>query len=78
MREKKPCIVATFYTTAEAMATERLCREKQLTGKLFSLPRSLSADCGIAWQSPIALREELQDALRRAEIETEGFYELSL
>jgi hypothetical protein len=78
MKEKTKKIVVTFYTTAEAMATKKLCEEKQLDGKLISAPRSLSADCGIAWRSDIALREPLRAALTEAEIEFAGMHELLL
>ena len=52
MKETK--LYITFYTTAEAMATESVCRENNLSGKLVPVPRVLSAGCGIAWEcSPI-------------------------
>lgn len=76
MREKETCIVVTFYTTAEAMATQKLCKELNIDGKLISAPRSLSADCGIAWRSPLELAKTLQAALNEAEIEYAGFHEI--
>lgn len=76
MREKQNCVVVTYYTTAEAMATEKLCREKNIPGKLFSAPRSLSADCGIAWRSDVSLCDTLKTALTDAEIEFAGMYEM--
>lgn len=78
MREKKLHVVVTFYTTAEAMATERLCKTLGLSGKLFSAPRSVSADCGIAWKSGIENKERLTDELTKAGIEVQGFHELEL
>ena len=78
MREKTPRVVVTFHTTAEAMAMEKLCQSKGLDGKLISAPRALSADCGIAWSAPLALREPLEDAIRESGIEPEGIHELLL
>ena len=78
MKDKNKNIVVTFYTTAEAMATKKLCQEKKIDGKLISAPRSLSADCGIAWRSDIALRDRLQIALTEAGIEYAGLHELLL
>lgn len=78
MREKKPCFVVTYYTTAEAMATERLCKEKGIEGKLFSLPRSLSADCGIAWRTLPENKELMVNALTEAKIEVQGYHDLEL
>ena len=78
MREKKPCAVVTFHTTAEAMAVEKACREKEIEGKLIPAPRVLSSDCGIAWKSPAQLRLKLEEMLEEEEIEHAGVYELEL
>lgn len=78
MREKTPRVVVTFHTTAEAMATERLCRGKGIAGKLISAPRTLSADCGIAWSGPAETRSVLEAALTAAAIEFAGVHELTI
>ena len=78
MREKQKCVVVTYYTTAEAMATKKLCEKNSIDGRLIPAPRSLSADCGIAWRSPVDLRERLTEALAQAEIEFAGIHELNL
>ncbi len=78
MRKKTVCVVVTFHTTAEAMATERVCAAGGLAGKLISAPRALSADCGIAWRGPVETREALERALAAADVETAGFYEMEL
>lgn len=74
MREKQLRLVVAFHTTAGAMATEQLCRRKQLEGKLISVPRSITSDCGIAWSSPPELRSTLEAALQEAGIEPAGFH----
>ncbi len=78
MREKKPRVVVTFHTTAEAMATEQVCRKNNIAGKLISAPRSLSADCGIAWRGEANTRAALEAALGAAAVEYAGVYELVL
>ena len=78
MRIKEPRLVVTFHTTAGAMAAEQLCRKKDLPGKLISVPRCLTSDCGIAWSSPLELRENIQQAFTEAKIESAGFYEVLL
>ena len=78
MREKSPRVVITFHTTAEAMATEKLCNQNNLDGKLISAPRALSADCGIAWSAPSALRETIEKLLADNAIEYDGIHELLL
>ncbi len=78
MREKCPRLVVAFHTTAEAIATERLCRKQGLEGKLISVPRSITSDCGLAWSAPPALRESLESHLQKAGIETAGFHSVLL
>ena len=76
MRTKQPRLIVTFHTTACAMAAERLCRRESLAGKLISVPRSLTSDCGIAWSAPPELQAVLEAQFSAAGIETEGFYRL--
>ncbi len=78
MREKRKCVVISFYTTAEAMATKKLCRQKQIDGRLISAPRAISADCGIAWCSDIEWREKLENALTEADVEYAGIHEITV
>ena len=78
MREKTPRVVVTFHTTAEAMATEQMCHDEGIAGKLISAPRVLSADCGIAWSGPAATRAALEAALAAAGIEFAGVHELTI
>ena len=59
MRRKTLRLVVTFHTTAEAMATEQLCKAVGLPGCMISAPRSVTADCGIAWSAPVESRGEL-------------------
>ena len=76
MRERTPRFIVTFHTTAEAMATEKLCHDRGLAGKLISAPRSLSADCGIAWSAPLSERAAIEAAIAQERIEVAGFHEL--
>lgn len=78
MRRPSPRVVVAFHTTAEAMATERVCRAAGLAGKLISAPRQVTADCGIAWSAPPETREALEKALAAAGVETAGFFELEV
>ena len=62
MREKKPSVVFTFYTTADAMRMEKVCQLKKLPGRLIPAPRSVTSDCGIAWSAPIESRAAFEAA----------------
>lgn len=40
MRKKELKIVVTFHTTADAMAMEKICKEKGIPGRLMADPGS--------------------------------------
>ncbi len=78
MRKREPRVIVTFHTTAEAMATERLCAAHALPGKLISAPRQLSADCGIAWSAPAETRDALRAALEAGNIDYAALHQLEI
>lgn len=78
MREKTLRFVVTFHTTADAMAMEKLCKKHGIVGKLISAPRTISADCGIAWRSELTESEKIKCAVEHAGLEVQGMYELEL
>ena len=69
----EPCVLVTFHTTAEAMQTEMVCKEAGVEGRLISAPRALTADCGIAWRSPVSAEEALRKAIGDAGIEIDAY-----
>lgn len=75
MKEKKPCLIVTFYTTAAAMEMERRCRAQGVPGRLMPTPRALSADCGICWCAAPEDRAAVERAA--AGLETEHIAELA-
>lgn len=78
MRNEKPIkLYVTFYTFSEAMATEAACKRENLAGKLVSVPRKLSAGCGVAWECTPELRGDIEKLLREEDIEFEEIAELS-
>ena len=74
MREKQLRCVITFPTTAAAMAMERACEKKGLAGRIISVPRSITAGCGICWAAPPQAREELEDMVMEEKIQISGIY----
>ncbi len=73
-RETK--LYVLFYTFAEAMATEAACGREGLSGKLVSVPRKLSAGCGVSWECAPELKEEVTGLLEREDIEWEDMQEI--
>ena len=76
MREKTMKLVITFHTTTEAMAMERLCQETGTPGRLFPVPREISAGCGMAWCVPVEQRPALEKLAAEHTVCTDGWYEL--
>lgn len=70
-------LVLTFYTTAGAMAVEKLCKQNNIEGRLFPVPRSITSDCGIAWSMKPEDKETLLSLLND-EKEISGYYEMML
>ena len=76
MRSEKPVkLYVTFYTFSEAMATEAACKRENLSGKLVSVPRKLSAGCGVAWECEPKLRADIERLLEQEKIEFEEMAE---
>ena len=50
MLQKRKWLLLTFYTTAGVMALERACTQAGLPGRIVPVPRSITADCGMAWR----------------------------
>ena len=78
MRQKQLRLVVSFHTTAEAMATEAACRRLGLEGKLISVPRSVTSDCGLAWSAPPELEARLREVLAEGGVEPAGFHHLTV
>ncbi len=73
-REKSLQLVATFPNTISAITMEKLCRERELPGKLIPVPRAISASCGMAWLAPTQAREALESAAEERKLPVEGWY----
>ena len=75
MRKKELKLVVTFHTTADAMAMEKTCKEKNAPGRLIPVPRVISAGCGLAWCAALEEREVILSVMGEAGIESEALHE---
>ena len=78
MREKRPALFITFFTTTDAMGMEQLCHQNQLPGRLIPVPREISAGCGLAWKAPVEDEQSLTTAMGEAGLTCQGTYILEL
>lgn len=75
MRKKELKLVVTFHTTADAMAMEKVCRQKDVPGRLIPVPRSISAGCGLSWCADLCDREGIVAMMEESGIESEALHE---
>lgn len=76
MIEKKVWLLVTFHTTSGAMEMEKRCKAADLPGRLIPVPRSITADCGMAWRAEVTMRQTLQKLT--ADLDVDGFFELEI
>ena len=76
MIEKKLWLLVTFHTTTGAMEMEKRCKESGLAGRLIPVPRSITADCGMAWRAEITMRKEMEELT--ADLDVDGIFELEI
>lgn len=78
MLKKELKLIVTFYTSSEAMATERVCREAGIDGKLISAPRNLTADCGISYATDVENQEKIEELLKEKKVEYEKMVKIEV
>ena len=78
MLKKEVKLIVTFYTSSEAMATERVCREAGIDGKLISAPRNLTADCGISYATDVENQEKIEELLKEKKVEYEKMVKIEV
>ena len=76
MRKSSLRCVVTFHTTAGAMAAERLCRREGLEGRLISVPRSLTSDCGLAWCAGLDDKEAVRKVMDDIGVQEQDMHEV--
>lgn len=75
MKKKELKLVVTFHTTADAMAMEKACKERNVPGRIIPVPRAISAGCGLAWCAGLPDREEIVSMMKTVGIEEEEIHE---
>lgn len=72
MKQKKLQTVITFFTTDAAFRTESCAQAAGITGRLMPVPRSLTADCGMAFSVAPEREEAVRKLLETEKIEYEA------
>ena len=69
MRKKVMKLVVTFHTTSDAMAMEKICKERSVPGRLIPVPRANSAGCGLSWCAPLDQRDALKEIIAQINLD---------
>ena len=75
MRKKELKLIITFHTTADAMAMEKVCKERNAPGRLIPVPRTISSGCGLAWCAGLDEREVLSETMAAVGLAEEDMHE---
>ena len=51
------------------MAMEKVCKERNVPGRLIPVPRAISAGCGLSWCADLTDREQILDVMKEVGIE---------
>ncbi|MCI5623986.1 DUF3343 domain-containing protein [Anaerostipes sp.] len=74
MRKKTKKLVVTFETTTGAIKMETLCKEHNISGRLISVPKQITAGCGMAWCTEPEKEKNLKEFMLKQKIIWEGIY----
>ena len=74
MIKKSEKLVITFFTTTDAMAMERICKQEKADGRIIPVPGSISADCGLAWCTGVESEASLRYLMERNRLRFQGIY----
>lgn len=75
MRKKERKLIVTFYTTADAMAMEQICKENGVPGRLIPVPRNISAGCGLAWCAELECEQTLRKLMQSSGMKEQAMQE---
>lgn len=69
-------LLITFETTYEVMMFEQYAKKSQVAGKIYPVPRKYSANCGLAWISPIEERDMVLNLITRYDLSYDKIYDI--
>ncbi|MDD4238469.1 MAG: DUF3343 domain-containing protein [Desulfotomaculaceae bacterium] len=78
MRKKEVRLVITFETTTNAMAMEKICKEKGGNGRIIPVPREITAGCGLAWCAEPKAKESLMKLMEDNNLKYDKVYEIEI
>lgn len=78
MINKKRSLIVTYFTSSEAIATEKICNASGIGGRIITTPRHITADCGMSFSIGIEHKEKLEELLKKEKIKYDKIIELEV
>ena len=78
MKHEDLYLIVSFYTSFDAFAFQEACTQFEIPGKLISIPRQISAGCGLAWQSKVCELECITNMIASEKLDIEALHEINL
>ena len=78
MINKKKSLIVTYFTSSEAIATEKVCNANGIGGRIITTPRHITADCGMSFSIGIEQKEKLLELLKSERIKYDKIIELEV
>ena len=78
MIAKKKSLIVTYFTSSEAIATEKVCNANGIGGRIITTPRHITADCGMSFSIGIEQKEKLLELLEKEKIKYDKIIELEV
>lgn len=76
MLDKKKSLIVTYFSSTEAIATEKICNKEGIGGRIITTPRHITADCGMSFSIGIEQKEKLEEILKNERIKYDKIIEL--
>ena len=78
MLNKKRSLIVTYFTSTEAIATEKICNKAGIGGRIITTPRHITADCGMSFSIGIEQKDKLIELLKKERIKYDKIIELDV
>lgn len=69
-------LIVTYFNQVEAIATEKICNQHSIGGRLINTPRHIEAGCGMSYSISIDKKQELENLLKQEKIKYDKIIEL--
>ncbi len=78
MEEKAKKIIITYFSSTDVMATEMICKQAGLGGRIISTPPHIAAGCGMSYIIGIDKKSEIENILAKEKIKYDKIIEINV